>query len=116
MGIIKINDLKVRALIGAYPWEKADQQELIINITLEYDAAKACQSDKLKDALNYESLSDKIVKITRSAHSALLEKLAAKLLKGIMADRRVRKAHVRVEKPHALPHARSVSFELTAVR
>ena len=116
MAVIRINDLKVRTLIGAYSWERVNKQELIINITIEYDASKACRSDQLKDALNYESVATKAIKtIERSGHT-LLEKLTSKLLAGIMSDRRVERAHVRVDKPHALPQARCVSFELSGAR
>jgi FolB domain-containing protein len=116
MAVIRINDLKVRALIGAYSWEKVNKQELVINITIEYDTSKACLSDKLKDALNYESVAAKAVKIAEGERYILLEKLASKLLAGIMSDRRVQAAHVRVDKPHALAQARGVSFELSAER
>jgi len=116
LAVIKINDLRVRAMIGAYPWERVNKQELVINITIEYDASKACLSDKLKDALNYESVAAKAVKTTESSRYVLLEKLTAKLLAGIMSDHRVQAAHVRVDKPHALPEARCVSFELAAKR
>ena len=116
MAVIRINDLKVRALIGAYSWEKANKQELVINITIEYDASKACLSDKLKDALNYKSMAAKAIKTAEGGHHTLLEKLASKLLAGVMSDRRVRAAYVRVDKPQALPKAGSVSFELSAER
>lgn len=114
MAVIRINDLKVRALIGAYSWEKVNKQELIINITIEYDASKACRSDKLKDALNYDSVANHIIKKVENSKYILLEKLTLKLLEGIMADKRVQAAHVRIEKPHALAQAKSVSFELSA--
>jgi len=112
MAVIKINDLKVRALIGAYSWERINKQELIINITIDYDASKACKSDKLKDALNYESVAAKVIKTVERSRYTLLEKLVYKLLSGIMADSKVKKASVRVDKPQALPQARCVSFEL----
>ncbi len=116
MAVIRINDLKVRALVGAYSWEKVNKQELLINITVEYDASKACLSDKLKDALNYESVAAKAIKTVERSRHTLLEKLASKLLAGIMSDRRVQAAYVRVDKPQALPQAGSVSFELSAER
>jgi len=116
MSVIRINDLKVRALIGAYPWERVNKQELVINITIEYDASKAGHSDKLKDALNYESVAAKIITMTQRSRYTLLEKLVNRLLANIMSDHRVQAAYVRVDKPHALPQARSVSFELSAQR
>ena len=116
MATIRINDLKVRALIGAYSWEKVNKQELVINITIEYDASRACVSDKLKDALNYDSVAAKAVKTAERSRHTLLEKLTSRLLQGIMSDRRVLAAHVRVSKPQALAQASSVSFELSAER
>jgi FolB domain-containing protein len=116
MAVIRVNDLKVRSLIGAYSWERVNKQELIINITIEYDASKACLSDKLKDALNYESVAAKAVKTAERSRFVLLEKLVCKLLAGIMSDQRVNSAHVRVDKPQALAQARCVSFELSSER
>ena len=116
MAVIRINDLKVRTIIGAHSWERVNKQELVINITIEYDASKACLSDKLKDALNYESVAAKAIKIAERSRYILLEKLASKLLAGIMSDQRVVRAYVRLDKPNALPQARCVSFELSAER
>ena len=116
MSVIRINDLKVRALIGAYSWERVNKQELIINITIAYDASKACLSDNLKDALNYESVANKVIKTVERSRYILLEKLVYKLLAGIMADQRVLQANVRVDKPQALAQAKCVSFELSAER
>ena len=116
MAIIRINDLKVRALIGAYSWERLNKQEIVINITIEYDASKASRSDKLKDALNYESVATQAIKTAERSRYALLEKLVHKILEGIMSDTRIQAAHVRVDKPHAIPQARCVSFELSAER
>jgi len=114
MAVIRINDLKVRALIGANSWERVNKQELVINITIEYDAAKACRSDKLNDALDYQTVATKIIKTVERSRYTLLEKLVSKLLIGIMGDKRVAKAYVRVDKPQALPQARCVSFELSS--
>jgi len=114
MAIIRINDLTVRAIIGTHPWERANKQDLVISLTIEYDASRAGKSDSLKDALNYEAVAAKAVKTVERSRCLLLEKLAAKLLAGIMADKRVRRATVRLDKPHAIAQARSVSFELSS--
>ena len=116
MALIKINDLKVRTIIGAHPWERVNKQEIAIHIAFEYDASKACSSDGLKDALNYEAVAAQVIKIAQRSRYALLEKLAARIIKGVMSDRRVQAAFVRVDKPHALPQAGCVSFELSAER
>ena len=112
MGTIRIHDLNFRSIIGAYSWERTNKQDVIVNLTLEYDSSKAAKSDRLKDALDYEVLAQKIGRIVEGSRYQLLEKLAAKVMAGIMADKRVQWAKVRLEKPHAIAHAQSVSFEL----
>ena len=49
-------------------------------------------------------------------HFRLLEKLVADLLDILMSDERVLSANVRVDKPHALRFADSVSVTLSADR
>ncbi len=116
MATIRIVDLKVRTIIGVHAWERANKQELLLNITLEYDAAQACQSDKLSDALNYEAVAIRVMKLVERSRYLLLEKLTARVLQAIMADKRVEGAFVRIDKPQAIPQARYVSFELFAER
>ena len=116
MAVIRIKDLNVRAIIGTHAWERKNRQDLIINITIEYNASKAGRSDALKDALNYEAIAGQAVKIVQNSRYLLLEKLAARLLAGIMADKKVQEATVQLDKPHALPQAKCVSFELSSRR
>ena len=116
MAVIRIVDLKVRAIIGAHPWEKINKQELVLNISVEYDAAKASQSDSLKDALNYEALAQKVIKLVERSQYALLEKLIAKVKGLLMADKRIDRIFIRIDKPQAIAQARCVSLELWASR
>lgn len=114
MASIHINGLKVRAIIGAHPWERKNKQELIVHVSLSYDAIKASKSDQLKDALDYEAMANLLVKTIEKSQFKLLEKLAAVLLRKIMQDKRVIEARIRLDKPQAIAAAQSVSVELAA--
>jgi D-erythro-7,8-dihydroneopterin triphosphate epimerase len=116
MAVIKINDLKVRTFIGTNPQEKRSKQEIILNITFEYDAAKASQSDNLKHALDYQKLSQDVIKYIQESHFALLETLSDRVLKLIMNEKKILAAEVRIDKPKALPFASSVSVEMSRKR
>ncbi len=116
MALIRIIDLKARAIIGTHPWERKNKQEIILNITIEYDAAKASKSDKLKDALNYEEVANKALRLIERSSYLLLEKLTARVLDIVMADKRVVSAWVRIDKPQAIAQAKAVSFELMGQR
>lgn len=112
MATIRIVDLKCRAIIGTHPWERKNRQDVVIQMSLEYDASKASQSDQLKDALDYEKISQQIIRLVEKSQHQLLEKLAGKILKLVLTDKRVMIAKVRIEKPHAIEQARHVSFEM----
>jgi D-erythro-7,8-dihydroneopterin triphosphate epimerase len=116
MAVIRIEDLKLRAIIGIKGWERGNKQDLIVNVIMEYDATNAAKSDKLKDALDYSKIAARITKIVEKSKNLLLEKLAATILKDIMSDKRVLAAAVRLDKPMAIPQAKSVSYEISAER
>ncbi|MBF0490094.1 MAG: dihydroneopterin aldolase [Candidatus Omnitrophica bacterium] len=110
MAIIDIVDLKVRTIIGTHPWERENKQELIINISLEYDASKASRSDNLKDAIDYEQITKAVIKTVENSQCHLLEKLAAKVMDKIKGFQGLQKVSLRIDKPQALAEARSISY------
>ena len=114
MATIRINDLRLRAIIGTHPWERKNRQEVVLNLAIQYDASKASRSDRLKDALDYEAITDKVSKVIARSRCHLLEKLSARVLEVVLDGPKVTSAYVRIDKPHAIGEARCVSFELCA--
>lgn len=114
MATIRITNLKLRTIIGTNDWERHKKQNVVINIALDYNAAKASRSDNIKDALDYKILTKKVIKTVESSSYFLLEKLADSILNIVLQFPGVRKATVRVDKPLALRFADSVSLELSA--
>ena len=49
MATIRITNLKLRTIIGIHDWERAHKQDVIINVTIEFDASKAADSDNIDD-------------------------------------------------------------------
>ncbi len=113
MATIRIVDLKVRTIIGTHPWERKNQQDLVINVIIEYDAFKAGRSDSLKDALDYERIANKIIAAVEISKFHLLEKMGAKLLELVLMDKRVVAVDIKIDKPHAIAVAKHVSYEIS---
>lgn len=113
MALIQIQDLALRTIIGIQDWEREKAQDILINITLEYDASKAAKSDNIKDAVDYKAVKQSVVKLVESSRFNLVEKLASEILNLAMKDRRVRFASVRIDKPNALRFAKSVSLTMS---
>ena len=114
MAIIHITDLHLRTVVGTYEWERKVKQDVILNITLEFNAKKAAKSDKIKDTVDYKGLTKNIIRKVESSKYFLIEKLAAQILNIIMKTPGVEEATVRIDKPGALRFARSVSVTLTS--
>lgn len=113
---IRITDLKVRTIIGINPWERKTKQDVMINIALDVDAGRAVRSDDITDAVDYKTITKKIIAAVKNSDFFLLEKLTDMVLRLVMTNPKVIRASVRVDKPRALRFAKSVSVELHASR
>jgi D-erythro-7,8-dihydroneopterin triphosphate epimerase len=118
IGEVKINitNLRLRTYIGFNPEEKTKQQDVVINAKIHYRADSAFISDNEKDVLNYKTITKRMINHIETGRFQLLEKLTAELLAIASADEQVNFAEVRVDKPHALRFADSVSVTLSATR
>jgi len=113
---INISNLRLRTYIGFNPEEKSKQQDVIVNAEIRYRADPAFSSDDADDALNYKIISKRIIHHIEHGRFNLLEKLAADLLSIATESERVSFAEIKVDKPHALRFADSVSVTLSASR
>jgi D-erythro-7,8-dihydroneopterin triphosphate epimerase len=116
MAIIRITDLKLKAIIGINSWERTTKQEVIINLELSFDSSQAAKSDNIKDTIDYKALKKAIINLVETSQFFLLERLVEKVLDLIMTDRKVLQATVRIDKPKALRFAKSVSLESSRVK
>lgn len=110
--IVRIHALKLRAFIGIEEWEQQHRQDVVVHAELEVDGAAAARSDAIADTVNYKTITKRMIAQVEGGRFGLVERLAAELLALATADPRVRRAAVRVEKPHALRYADSVSVEV----
>ncbi len=113
---INITNLRLRTYIGFNPDERTKQQDVVVNAEIRYRADPAFASDDEKDALNYKIITKRMISHIEQGRFNLLEKLAADLLAIATESEQVSFAEVRVDKPHALRFADSVSVTLSACR
>ncbi|MFZ5669487.1 MAG: dihydroneopterin aldolase [Pseudomonadota bacterium] len=109
-----VRGLKVEAEIGVYAHEHGHTQPLIVDVELDVTAAHA---ERLAETVNYERIARDARAIAAEGHIELVETFAERLAGRCLADPRVTRARVRVEKPLALaPDAQAAGVEITAVR
>ena len=109
-----VTGLKVQAEIGVYKHEIGRVQPLVVDVELDVPTAGA---ERLADTLNYETILQAARAIAANGHISLVESFAEALARACLADPRVTRARVRVEKPLALaPDATGAGVEIVLVR
>ena len=95
--------------------ERRDKQDVLINITLYTDHTAAI-SDDVADTVNDRTVAKQTIKLVEASQFFLVEKMALEIANLCLADPRVERAIVMVEKPGALRFARSVGVTVDRVR
>ncbi len=113
---IEISDLLLRCIIGINEAERKNKQDVLINVTLWTDTRAAAQSDDIADAVNYRTLTKRIIEHVEQSHYFLLERLAARIAELCLLEPGVHQVRVRVDKPGALRFARSVGVTIVRTR
>jgi FolB domain-containing protein len=113
---IHIRDLQARCILGTNREERVHRQDVVVNITLFADLRKACRSDRLEDTANYRDIKKRVAGRIESSSFYLVERLAEEIASLCLAEPRVRRVTVSVDKPGALRYARSVAVEITRER
>ena len=111
-----ISDLHVRAVIGIFPDERSRKQDLILQLELDTDVRRAARRDQIEDALDYKQITKRILKFVSNSEFQLLETLAEGVATLVLAEFDTPRLTLRVEKPGALRHARTVGIQITRAR
>ncbi len=114
---IHIKDLVVSGILGINPDERVHRQDILINATLWADTRDAARSDDIDDAVNYRTITKRLIAFVEQGKPMLVERLVAELAEICLdADQRVAAVEMTVEKPGALRHARSVGITIYRTR
>ena len=106
---IRIKDLALRCIVGTYPEERREKQDVVIQVRMQADLSAASRSDELADTVDYKAIKKRIVAAVEASSCKLIERLAGRVADICLEDSRVRSVEVEVEKPGALRFARAVS-------
>lgn len=111
-----VRDLELEAVLGVHEHEKTAPQRVIINLDLAVEEGPGPLEDDLRHVVCYETLTRNVEAIVARGHVHLVETLAEMIADACLEDPRVRAARVRIEKPDAIPRARSVGIEIERTR
>ncbi|QDT63706.1 dihydroneopterin aldolase [Calycomorphotria hydatis] len=113
---VLIKNLLLRAIIGINPDEREKKQDVVINIALDTDTKPAAISDDIADAVNYRTIAKQVIDLVENSDYFLVEKMAEEIANICLADDRVERVFVKIEKPTAVRFAESVGVAITRER
>ncbi|MDO9709685.1 dihydroneopterin aldolase [Paracraurococcus lichenis] len=117
--LVFVRGLTLQARLGIHPHEKAAPQRVVIGIELavEDDAAPASVGvDDFGRVVDYAAVVKAARAVVAAGHTLLVETLAERIAAAALADPRVQRARVMVEKPDAFPDAASVGVVVERMR
>jgi FolB domain-containing protein len=107
-----ITDLLCRGVIGITDRERAQPQDILVNVVLFSDTSRAGITDNIEDCVNYRTVAKSVLAYVEKAQKFTVEALAADLAGLCLEEAGVQKVRLRVEKPGAVRFARSVGVEI----
>ena len=113
---IYVRDLVCRCIIGINPEERANKQDVTINIVLEADLSAPCRTDDIDDTVDYKQLKKSVLRTVEDSSFLLVERLAQRVAETCLECSKVDRVRVTIDKPGALRFARSVAVEITRNR
>ena len=111
-----IRDLVLPARIGIHDHERAQAQPVIINVDASVEeaveGADTTTTGTIADVVCYETLTKQIKEVLAGGHTDLVEVLAEEIANRLLADARIIRLRIRLEKPEAIAEAAGVGVEI----
>jgi len=112
LDIVSVHGLTVETVIGILDWEQEIKQPLVIDLDMSFACAKAANSGKIDDALDYFAVSEAVTEWLQAQPWGLIETVAEVLAERIMARFSVQGIKICVKKPTAVPTAQYVAVTI----
>jgi dihydroneopterin aldolase len=112
MDKIFIKNLQVYGILGIHPHEQRSPQRIQVSLKVETDIHDAAEKDDIRQTVNYSSITNLIVHFIEESQFLTIEALIEALAKKILQDPKIHSVWLRIEKPNAVPRAKSVGVEI----
>lgn len=110
MDIVYIRDLHIDTIIGIYEWERQVKQTVSLDLEMATDIRKAAATDDIEHAVNYKSVSKRLIAYVENRNALLVESLAEEIAAIVLEEYQVPWLRLRLSKPGAVRGARDVGL------
>ena len=112
MDKVFLKALHATPVIGIYDWEREIRQDVYIDLTMATDISKAASTDDIQYALNYKSISERVIEFTNDSSFGLIEALAENISQIVRQEFNVQWVRVTVHKPGAIEAAEDLGVTI----
>ncbi len=105
-----VRDLELMASVGVFEVEKRYEQRIVVSVELDVRDDYDGVSDRLDRVVDYARIVAAIRAIVDARHFQLIETLAERISEACLADARILRTWITIEKPDVLPGCRSVGI------
>jgi dihydroneopterin aldolase len=112
MDIIFLQELKVKTLIGIYPWERNVAQTIQLDLEIALTTSRACVTDNFEDALDYALIVQRINDVLSKKHFNLLEALAEHIAQIVLIEFGSPWVRISVAKLEAIPGVKKLGIRI----
>lgn len=110
MDLVYIKNLRIETIIGIYDWEREVKQVVSMDLEMAADIKMAARTDDIGYALNYKSISKRIIKFVQEQKFKLIESMAEEVAQIVLIEFSVPWVRLRISKPGALRGSEDVGI------
>lgn len=110
MDIIFLGGLEIETIIGIYDWERETKQTVVLDIEMAFDIQKAAETDDIQYALDYKTVSKRIISFVEASKFFLVEKLISEIADIIRSEFNVPWVKITLNKKGAIRGASDVGI------
>ncbi len=110
MDKIFITEIRAETIIGINDWERKVRQPVTVDVEMATDIGKAAATDDIQYALNYKTISDRLVSFIEASEFQLVESLIENLATIVINEFSVPWVRITLHKPGALSASKDVGL------
>lgn len=108
MDIVFLHGLKIETVIGIYDWERKIKQNVILDLDMGFDIAKAAKTDHIDNTLDYKAIAKRLIDFVSDSEFQLVETLAEKSAEVVLNEFPVQWLKLKLNKKGAVSQAGDV--------
>jgi dihydroneopterin aldolase len=113
---IFLRELAVECVIGFLEWERMVKQTVYLDIEVPVDCRRAARADDVADTLDYKRLSKAVLAFVGASEFKLVETLADRTAKLILAEFDIPWVRLTINKRGAIRSSRDVGVSIERTR